>query len=98
MGHRSPPLVITQIEVDRLVDVATPTCMLVAVEWIRLVYANASLRTCTRSNSGRRCCWSSLHRLTTYVCNRTDQGMKFVHGGKGKFRSVVVPFPLEGWT
>lgn len=57
MGHRSPPLVITQIEVDR-----------------------------------------SFHRLAAYVCNRTDQGMKFVHGGKGKFRSVVVPFPPEGWT
>jgi hypothetical protein len=44
----------------------------------------------------RRCRWSSLHRLTAYVCNRTDQGMKFVHGDKGKFRSMVVPFPLEG--
>jgi hypothetical protein len=35
MGHRSLPLVITQIEVDRLVDVPTPTCILVAAEWIR---------------------------------------------------------------
>jgi hypothetical protein len=75
MGHRSPPLVITQIEVDRSVDVATPTCILVAVEWTRLVYFNASLRTCTRSNFGRRYCDDGAIKIDKSAAERALRGV-----------------------